>query len=99
MLSYTRDVKTSFVGCGLLNVRLSPDSDRREDISAGPSRATSGLMRCSKQDRHSMTSSAMASSDGGTLSPSILAVSALMTSSNFHRQIRWQATMKLVGKP
>jgi hypothetical protein len=24
---------------GLLNVRLSPDSDRREDISAGPSRA------------------------------------------------------------
>src|SRR6516162_9062095 len=37
----TRDVKTSFVGCGLLNVRLSPDSDRREDISAGPSRATS----------------------------------------------------------
>jgi hypothetical protein len=88
---------------GLLNVRLSPDSDRREDISAGPSRATSGLMRCSKQDRYSMTSSAMASSDGGRLSPSILAVSALMTSSNFDacitRQIRWQATMKLVGKP
>src|SRR5262249_61765494 len=48
--------------------------------AAGPySRATSGLMRCSKQDRYSMTSSAMASSDGGTLSPSILAVSALMT--------------------
>jgi hypothetical protein len=47
-----------------------------------------------------MTSSAMASSDGGTLSPSILAVSAL---TNFDacitRQIRWQATMKLVGKP
>jgi hypothetical protein len=39
---------------GLLNVRLSPDSDRREDISAGPSRATSGLMRCSKQDRYSI---------------------------------------------
>src|SRR5258708_34918162 len=35
----TRDVKTSFVGGGLLNVRLSPDSARREDISPGPSRA------------------------------------------------------------
>src|SRR5712671_4237241 len=32
---------------------------------------------------HSITSSAVASRDGGTLRPSILAVSALMTSSNF----------------
>src|SRR5262245_45237836 len=32
---------------------------------------------------HSITSSAMASSDGGTVTPSIRAVSALMTSSNF----------------
>ena len=32
---------------------------------------------------HSITSSAVASSDGGTVSPSILAVWALMTSSNF----------------
>src|SRR5262249_9850202 len=32
---------------------------------------------------HSITSSAIASSDGGTVMPSILAVSALMTSSNF----------------
>src|SRR5262249_29908839 len=31
---------------------------------------------------HSITSSAMARSDGGTVTPSILAVSALMTSSN-----------------
>src|SRR5262244_3989976 len=32
---------------------------------------------------HSITSSASASSDGGTVRPSILAVSALITSSNF----------------
>jgi hypothetical protein len=32
---------------------------------------------------HSITSSAVASSEGGTVRPSILAVSALMTSSNF----------------
>jgi hypothetical protein len=32
---------------------------------------------------HSITSSAMASNDGGTVMPSILAVCALMTSSNF----------------
>src|SRR5262249_26242646 len=32
---------------------------------------------------HSITSSARASNDGGTVMPSILAVSALMTSSNF----------------
>ena len=34
---------------------------------------------------HSITSSARASSVGGTVRPSILAVSALMTSSNFDR--------------
>ncbi len=64
--------------------------------AAGPySRATSGLMRCSKQDRYSMTSSAMASSDGGTLSPSILAVSALMTSSNFDACITGKSAGRL----
>jgi len=63
--------------------------------AAGPySRATSGLMRCSKQC-YSMTSSAMASSDGGTLSPSILAVSALMTSSNFDACITGKSAGRL----
>ena len=53
------------------------------------------LQRCSKQDRYSMTSSAMASSDGGTLSPSILAVSALMTSSNFDACITGKSAGRL----
>ena len=42
-----------------------------------------------------MTSSAMASSDGGTLSPSILAVSALMTSSNFDAGITGKSAGRL----
>ena len=44
--------------------------------------AKSGLTHCSKLHRYSITSSAMASNDGGTAMPSILAVWSLMTSSN-----------------
>jgi site-specific recombinase XerC len=45
-------------------------------------RATNGLMRCSKQMVYSITSSAMASSEGGNVSLSMRAVCALMISSN-----------------
>ena len=38
-------------------------------------------MHCSKQHHYSITSSAMASSDGGTVRPSALAVLRLMTNS------------------
>ena len=41
------------------------------------------LMRCSKQPRHSITSSARPSNEGGTVSPRALAVLRLITSSNF----------------
>jgi hypothetical protein len=41
-------------------------------------------MQCSKGRRYSITSSATASSDGGTLIPSIRAMWALMTSSCGH---------------
>jgi hypothetical protein len=40
-------------------------------------------MQCSKIASYSMTSSARASSDGGTVSPSVVAVWVLTTSSNF----------------
>src|SRR3954451_10406600 len=45
--------------------------------------AAAPLTSVIKSRAHSITSSAVASRDGGTLRPSILAVSALMTSSNF----------------
>src|SRR5262249_16329804 len=64
--------------------------------AAGPySRATSGLMRCSKQDRYSMTSSAMASSHAATFSPTILAAWALMTSSSFNTRITGKSAGRL----
>jgi hypothetical protein len=47
-----------------------------------PLSAISGLMHCSKKLLYSITSSARASSDGGTVRPSALAVLRLMTNSN-----------------
>ena len=41
------------------------------------------ILRCGKERRYSITSSARASSDCGTVSPSALAVLRLMASSNF----------------
>jgi hypothetical protein len=41
------------------------------------------MLRDESSQHHSITSSAMASSDGGTVRPSIRAVSALITRSNF----------------
>src|SRR5262249_1704350 len=83
-----RDFNSANVGSGSLadlaltlsNVRL------RADIAAAGPRVRfvpeAAVSRCSKQLRYSITSSAVASSDGGTVRPSILAVEALMTSSN-----------------
>jgi hypothetical protein len=42
-----------------------------------------GVLFCDSRPAHSITSSARASSDGGTSSPSALAVLRLITSSNF----------------
>src|SRR5258706_16214459 len=43
--------------------------------------ATNGLMHCNIQDRYSITSSAVASSEGGIVRPSVFAVLRLMVSS------------------
>src|SRR5215813_11659008 len=52
-------------------------------------RCRSGLMRCSKPQPHSMTSSARASSVGGTVRPSVVAVLRLVANlyRSLHRQI------------
>ena len=64
--------------------RLSWLSNR--DQNGAPRRtqrsATSGLMQCSKSDGYSMTSSAVVTSDDGTVRPSDLAVLRLITNSN-----------------
>jgi hypothetical protein len=44
------------------DVRFPPDSDRTADIAGGPVGANTGLMQCSKKDRYSITSSAVARS-------------------------------------
>jgi hypothetical protein len=46
-------------------------------------------MRCNRQP-YSITSSARASNDGGTVRPSALAVFMLITNSNFGRLLYWQ---------
>src|SRR4029077_4140143 len=48
------------LGCGLINVRFAPDSDRIADIAEGPSCARSGRRRS-----YSITSPACARSVGG----------------------------------
>src|ERR1035437_80945 len=61
----------------------APNSDqilRRSEMTLC---AISRLMHRSKQHLYSMTSSAVVSSDGGTVRPSNLAVFRLITSSNF----------------
>jgi hypothetical protein len=62
---------------------LSPaDHEWIADMSAGPRRAFSRLMRCSKASPHSITSSARASSVAGTEKRRILAVLKLINTSN-----------------
>src|SRR5258707_14107830 len=62
--------------------RFAPESGLKSDIAPCPKGANNGLMHRSKEHRHSITSSARASSDGGTVRPSALAVFRLITSSN-----------------
>src|SRR5262245_29472204 len=70
----SRLIAQVYVRCGSL-------CGLKSDISRGPRSATNGLMHCNKQHCYSITSSARARSDGGTVRPSVLAVWALMTSS------------------
>jgi hypothetical protein len=63
------------------HVCFSPDSDRTADIQDRQLRAITGLMRRSKP-LYSITSSARASKEGGTIRPSALAVFMLITNSN-----------------
>jgi hypothetical protein len=63
------------------DVRSTPISDAIADIAAAPLSAKPGLMHRSKQHIYSITSSAVATSDGGTVRPSAFAVLKLITSS------------------
>jgi hypothetical protein len=65
--------------------RFSPGNGLRQTRSPGPVRTKSRRMQCSKLRRqtvYSITSSARARSDGGTVRPSAFAVLMLITSSN-----------------
>jgi hypothetical protein len=65
-----------------MHVRFAPKATIRSSSCDRSRCARTGLMHCSKLYLYSITSSATESSDGGTVRPSILAVIALMTSSN-----------------
>src|SRR6202011_3429260 len=62
--------------------RVTPRNGHHQVGPVGPVRATTGLMRRSKLRAYSITSSAVASSVAGMLSPSAAAVLRLTTSSN-----------------
>jgi hypothetical protein len=64
------------------HVRSYSNSDQRADVPKSTLCATSRQMQRSKQSGYSITSSARLISECGTARPRILAVSALMTSSN-----------------
>src|SRR6266404_5449277 len=62
--------------------RFTPESGLKSDIGPCPGCANMRLMHRSKQHFYSITSSACASSVGGTVRPSVFAVLRFMTSSN-----------------
>ena len=64
-----------------LRVRFTLESCRGSHKSARPLWAKSGLVHRSKQHPYSITSSVSASSVGGAVMPSVLAVFRLMTNS------------------
>ena len=66
----------------LCHVRSTPGSRHQAERSACPLCATTGLMHRSKWHHYSITSSARASSVGGTMMPSAFAVFKLITSSS-----------------
>jgi len=65
------------------HVGSGPKSRDRGGLLKSTHRATSGLMHRSKEDRYSITSSAVARSVCGSTRPSALVVLRLTTSSNF----------------
>jgi hypothetical protein len=67
----------------LINVRFGPLCGLKSDIPRGPRSANNGLTHRSKNNPHSMISSASAKSLSETVRPSALAVLRLITSSNF----------------
>ena len=64
------------------HVRFAPKSDHGADVPKSTLCATSGFGTAATQNLYSITSSARASSVGGTVRPSALAVLRLRTSSN-----------------
>ena len=66
----------------LAHVRFAPESRLQSDIAPCPLCAKTGLVHRSKPHRYSITSSTVASSDGGTSRPSALAVLRLVANSN-----------------
>ncbi len=66
----------------VISVRFGALCGLKSDISRGPSRARKRHMRRSKRHLYSITSSARASSIGGTSRPSARAVATLITNSN-----------------
>src|SRR6266436_5627663 len=62
--------------------RFTPESGLRSDIAPCPKSAANGLMHCNIQDRYSITSSAVATSEGGIVRPSAFALLRLTISSN-----------------
>src|SRR5262245_486489 len=65
------------------SVRFTSKSRQTGDIPECPLSANSDRMHCSKQAGYSITSSARASSIGGTSKPSALAVLRLVSNSSF----------------
>ena len=64
------------------DVRFTPKSGHWLSVSGCPFVPKADILRCGKERRYSITSSAVESSFGGTVRPSIRAVAALMTSSS-----------------
>jgi hypothetical protein len=63
-----------------MSVRFCPKADKRADVLGRPLCANCVLTRRSKKHRYSITSSARASSVGGTVTPSDFTVFAIYLS-------------------
>ena len=74
--------QTRSSGRPLADVRITPENSRRADIGGRLKRATTGREQSQQGGPYSITSSARASSVGGTSRPSALAVIRFTTRSN-----------------